>query len=285
MNTVKINDFSLLNEILPFIQKYFGNIIVIKYGGAAMQSSILQLKVIQNISLLHSLGLKIVLVHGGGPFINEWLNKLNITPKFNKGIRITDSATMEIVEMVLAGKVNKNLVSLFSQNNIQSIGLSGKDSNLITSSALFNDSNNLVGKIDSINTNLLSLLLNNNYIPVIASIGIGDKNKMYNINADTAAGYIAESLNAHTLILLTDTSGIMLDTQDSSTLLKNLNTESIRKLKDKSVISGGMIPKVDCCIKALKSGVKFAHIIDGRIPDSLLHELFTVTRIGSKIIL
>nr|YP_009397310.1 acetylglutamate kinase [Thuretia quercifolia]ARW66496.1 acetylglutamate kinase [Thuretia quercifolia] len=274
-----------VSEFLPFVQKYFGHIIVIKYGGAAMQNTVLQSKVIKNICLLHSLGLKVILVHGGGPFINEWLCKLNITPKFHKGIRVTDHDTMEIVEMVLAGQINKQLVSLFSQNFTQSIGLCGKDSNLIVASPLFDDPNNLVGQVQSININLLNLLLENRYIPVIASIGLGSNNKTYNINADTVAGSIAGSLKAHTLVLLTDTPGIMLDIKNPLTLLKSLDLERVQQLKNNSIISGGMIPKVECCVKALQAGVKSTHIIDGRVSDSLLYELFTSSRIGSQILL
>lgn len=277
------NRFSLINDILPFIKNYTNKLFVIKYGGAAMQDDSLQLNVINDISFLHFLGIKIVLVHGGGPSINSWLSKLNIEPKFENGIRLTDSSTMEIVEMVLSGKINKNLVSLFNKNNILSVGLSGKDANLTVSSPLFLNSNNLVGRIDLINDDVLHLLLGNNYIPVISSISHGSSHGTYNINADTFAGSIAGSLVADKLILLTDTLGVMKDVNVPSSLIKNLRIDDVLSLKEESIISGGMIPKLESCIKALNSGVKSAHIIDGRISHSLLYELFTLDRIGSKI--
>lgn len=277
------NRFSLVNDILPFIKNYTNKLFVIKYGGAAMQDDSLQLDVINDISFLHFLGIKVVLVHGGGPSINSWLSKLNIEPKFENGIRLTDSSTMEIVEMVLSGKINKNLVSLFNKNNILSVGLSGKDANLTVSSPLFLNSNNLVGRIDLINDDVLHLLLGNNYIPVISSISHGSSHGTYNINADTFAGSIAGSLVADKLILLTDTLGVMEDVNVPSSLIKNLRIDDVLSLKEESIISGGMIPKLESCIKALNSGVKSAHIIDGRISHSLLYELFTLDRIGSKI--
>nr|YP_009332858.1 acetylglutamate kinase [Membranoptera tenuis]AKL79114.1 acetylglutamate kinase [Membranoptera tenuis] len=284
-NSLKDDRFSSLIEMLPLIKEYSGCTFVIKYGGAAMESILLQSAVIKDICFLYSMGIKIILVHGGGPFINNWLTKLDIKTIFKDGIRITDSKTMEIVEMVLVGKVNKQLVALFNQNKVSSIGLSGKDANLIISSPLFESSDNLVGKIDTINTEILQLLLNNNYIPIIASVGMGINNQTHNINADTVAGCIAQSLKADKLILLTDTEGILLDINDSSSLIKELNLDDINQLRQKLIISGGMIPKVDCCIAALKSNVKSAHIINGRIQHALLHEIFTKDRIGSMITL
>nr|YP_009392555.1 acetylglutamate kinase [Caloglossa monosticha]ARW61117.1 acetylglutamate kinase [Caloglossa monosticha] len=275
--------FSLVEDIFPFLKNYIGKLFVIKYGGSAMRDPLLQSQVVTDICFLHFLGINIVLVHGGGPSINNWLLKFNIKPEFENGCRVTDSVTMEIVEMVLSGKVNKELVKLFNQNNVLAVGLSGKDANLVKSSPLFENSNNLVGSIDSVDSGFLKLLLNNRYLPVISSISSGLDNKTYNINADTFAGSIAESLSADKLILLTDTLGIMQDINISSSLIKNLKLDDINNLKDKSIIYGGMIPKVDCCVKALKGGVKSTHIIDGRIPHSLLCELFTIEGIGSKI--
>jgi len=276
-------DLSYINHIFPFIRKYSGNIFVIKYGGAAMQDEYLQSRVIQNIAFLYSLGFKIILVHGGGPFINDLLHKLNIDVKFEKGIRVTDKKTIEVVEMVLSGKINKKLVSLLNQYNIPCIGLSGKDSNLAIASQLFNSTDNFVGKIDKINSEILNLLLDNNYIPIISSLASDINGQTYNINADTFAGAIAESLHAYSLILLTDTFGIMRDCKDPSTLIKDLNFITVDELKSKSIISGGMIPKVESCIKALKNGVKSTHIINGNFQDALLYELLTDKRIGSKI--
>ena len=250
-----------------------------------MKDNNLKSQVITDILFLFSLGIKIVLVHGGGPFINDWLNRLNIEPKFDDGIRITDAQTMEIVEMVLVGKINKELVSLININNNVGIGLSGKDANLLLASHMFNDSNNLVGTIDSVNSQVLNFLLDNNYIPVIASVASSNDLTTYNVNADTAAGAVAQALNAEKLILLTDTPGILLDIKDPNSLQKQLTTDNIHNLCKQNIISEGMIPKVNCCINALNNNVKTTHIIDGRIEHSLLWELLTNNRIGSQIVL
>nr|YP_009392968.1 acetylglutamate kinase [Caloglossa intermedia]ARW61530.1 acetylglutamate kinase [Caloglossa intermedia] len=277
--------FFLFDEIFPFLKSYIGKLFVVKYGGSIMQNELLQSQFIDDLSFLHFLGIKVVLVHGGGPSINNWLVKFNIKPKFENGFRVTDASTMEIVEMVLSGKINKHLVSLFNRNNVLSVGLSGKDANLVESSPLFCNSTNLVGCVDSVNNNILQLLLDNCYLPVVSSISNGLDNRTYNINADTFAGSLAESLSAEKLVLLTDTLGVMRDINVSSSLIKSLKISDVQILKDKAIISGGMIPKVDCCVKALQGGVKSVHIIDGRISHSLLHELFTPEGIGSKITL
>nr|QCI06952.1 acetylglutamate kinase [Halydictyon mirabile] len=279
------NQFSFINNLLPFIQQYRDSILVIKYGGSVMHNSTLQKKVIDDISFLYLLGIKIVLVHGGGPFINDWFSKLNIVPRFVNGIRITDSSTIEIVEMVLSANVNKKLVSLFNTNHIPAIGLSGKDANLVVSSSLYDSIDNFVGKVDKVNSNILNVLLENNYIPIISSVSFGKNGQTYNINADTVASSIAQSLCAKKLVLLTDSLGIMLDINDKSTLLESLTINDIYKLKDDFIISNGMIPKVDCCIEALLSGIESTHIIDGKIEHAILYELLTTTRIGSMITL
>lgn len=285
LNNSYSRDFFFADDLISFIDMYRGKIFVIKYGGAAMQNSNLQSQVIKNIAFLYYLGIKIVLIHGGGPFINSWLSKLNIEPKFDHGIRVTDSKTMEIVEMVLSGKINKELVNLLNINNIPSVGLSGKDSNLIVAAPLFPDTNNLVGKVTDINNDILKLLLNNNYIPVISSIASDLNCQTYNINADIFASFIATSLLAEKLILLTDTLGVMLDIEDSSTLIKKLHLHDVQKLKTDRIISGGMIPKVDCCVDAIQLGVNSTHIINGQIKNALLYETLTKDRIGSMIIL
>nr|YP_009300468.1 acetylglutamate kinase [Campylaephora sungminbooi]AKU47387.1 acetylglutamate kinase [Campylaephora sungminbooi]ALN11834.1 acetylglutamate kinase [Campylaephora sungminbooi] len=283
MSTFNFNWF--LDNCLPFIYKLRNKVIVIKYGGAAMKNNHLKAQVIKDILFLFSLGIKVVLVHGGGPFINDWLNLLNIEPKFENGIRTTDAKTMEVVEMVLVGKINKELVNLININDNIGIGLSGKDSNLLLASNMFNDSNNLVGKIDSVNIKVLTLLLDNGYIPVIASVASSCDLITYNINADTAAGTIAQALNAEKLVLLTDTPGILLDIKEPDSLQKKLDIDSVQDLCEHNIISGGMIPKVQCCLHALKNNVKTTHIIDGRIQHSLLFELLTSDRIGSQIVL
>ncbi len=279
------NFIQCLNELMPFIKNLSGNIIVVKYGGSAMKDSSLKLKVIKNIIFLHNLGIKVVLVHGGGPMINSWLAKVDIEPKFENGIRITDSETMEIVEMVLVGQVNKDLVNLLNREQAIAVGLSGKDANLIIASKLLPDDNNLVGRVDFINVNILNLLLNSNYIPVIASVASDNNGLTYNINADTVAGSIAQALQAYKLILLTDTPGIMLDLNNFSSVQKTLNVEKVKNLYDQGIIAVGMIPKVECCIKALNNKVASTYIIDGRVEDSLLLELLTNNRLGTKIIM
>lgn len=283
---IMLNDFErvqILNEALPFIQKFAGRTFIIKYGGAAMKNKKLKDKVIEDILLLSYIGIKPILVHGGGPMINTWLKKVHIEPKFEDGIRITDQATMEIVEMVLVGKINKDLVTLLNKKKGCAVGLSGKDGNLITASRLFNSQENFVGSVDIVNTKILNLLLNEGYIPVIASVAADSKGQAYNINADTVAGAIASALNAEKLILLTDTPGIMYDINDISTLVKYLNISEADNLLNKQIISGGMIPKVKCCIKALKRNVNSAHIIDGRIEHALLLEILTSDGIGSML--
>lgn len=287
LNNLLVEHSSFLNnkDILLFKKQYLNSIFVIKYGGAAMIDDSLKVKVIEDIVMLHSLGIKIILVHGGGPFINDWLIKLNIQPRFEKGVRITNHETMEVVEMVLSGQINKHLVNLLSKYNISAVGLSGKDANLIKASRLFSSFDNFVGKVDRVDNSLLKLLLTNNYIPVIASIGTNINNDTYNINADTVAAAIAISMKATKLILLTDTPGIMLDLNDQSTLLKNLTLTEIKKLKKDQIISGGMIPKVDCCIEALLGNINSTHIIDGRREHALIYELLTKKRSGSMIVL
>nr|QVY57925.1 acetylglutamate kinase [Betaphycus gelatinus] len=274
-----------LIDTLPFIKEYIGKIVVIKYGGAAMINNELKKKVVNDILFLFAFGIKPVLIHGGGPVINQWLNKFKIEPKFCDGVRLTDQFTMEIVQMVLSGKINKDLVSLLNRNSSHAIGLSGVDGNLITASALFQNSSNLVGRVDRINADLLMMLLNSGHIPVIASVGVNVHGQFYNINADTVAGDIAKALNAEKLILLTDTPGIMYNINDPDTVIKHINSEQVCELKENNIISGGMIPKVESCIHALQSNVKEAHIIDGRLEHSLLFELFTVDRVGSMLTL
>lgn len=283
LNTLNLNQF--LNHYLQFGQQLRDQVIVVKYGGAAMKNDDLKLKVIQDILFLYNLGIKLVLVHGGGPMINDWLNCLNIKPKFEKGIRITDSQTMEIVEMVLVGKVNKELVNLINMYSNIGIGLSGKDANLLSASSLFPDSQNLVGKIDHVNRDILNLLLNSGYLPIVASVASSIDGTTYNVNADTVASSIAQSLNADKLILLTDTPGVLTDIQDNNTLQKLINVETIQNLCEQNIIRGGMVPKVECCINALNNNVNSTHIIDGRIEHALLYELLTKNRLGSQIII
>ena len=279
-----LSDFQrvqVLSEALPFIQKFSGKTIVIKYGGSAMQNQVLKNKVIEDILFLSHIGLKPVLIHGGGPMINLWLNKLNITSKFRQGVRITDSRTMEIVEMVLVGKVNQELVALMNKKKGKAIGLSGKDAQLITATRFFEQSDNFVGKISNVNIGIIDVLVSQGYIPIIASVAANQDGQAYNINADTVAGAIAAELKAEKLILLTDTPGILSNINDTSSLVKSLDSFRVSLLKEEKIISGGMIPKVDCCMQAINYGVKSAHIIDGRIEHALLLEILTNDGIGS----
>lgn len=275
---------TILNEIVPFIQQLAGNTIIIKYGGSAMKNQYLKTKVLEDILFLSYIGLKPVLVHGGGPMINSWLKRLNIEPKFENGIRITSKETMELVEMVLVGKVNKELVALLNQNDEKAVGLCGKDANLIIASKRFNMQDNYVGSVKKVNKKIINLLLDEGYIPVISSIAADEKGQSYNINADTVASALAEELSAQKLILLTDTPGIMYDLNNPETLYRSLNIVQAQSLKKEKIISGGMIPKIDCCIKALQGSVNSTHIIDGRIEHSLLLEVLTSARIGSMLI-
>nr|YP_009511330.1 acetylglutamate kinase [Gracilariopsis longissima]AXI97207.1 acetylglutamate kinase [Gracilariopsis longissima]UAD89123.1 acetylglutamate kinase [Gracilariopsis longissima] len=275
----------VLSDALPFIQRFYGRTIVVKYGGAAMKNLQLKSKVIEDILFLSYIGIRIVIVHGGGPMINHWLKKIDIEPRFLNGVRITDKATMEVVEMVLVGKVNKDLVTLLNRSFPVAVGLSGKDANLITASGLFmNEIDNYTGKVEKVNVKIIDLLLDQGYIPVIASVAADLNGQAYNINADTVAGSIAEHLRAEKLVLLTDMPGIMKDINSPSTLIKYLDIKELQRLKKDQVIVGGMIPKVDCCIKSLQNNVNAAHIIDGSVEHALLLEILTSDGIGSMLI-
>nr|YP_010851493.1 acetylglutamate kinase [Echinothamnion hookeri]WGH14337.1 acetylglutamate kinase [Echinothamnion hookeri] len=283
-NSVDSDRFYFSADTLPLIRKYSGSTFVIKYGGSAMKNKLLQLNIIQDISLLYFLGIKIILVHGGGYLIDSWLRKLNIDPIFKEGLRVTDAKTMEVVEMVLSGHINKQLISLLNQNEIPSVGLSGKDANLITAVPLVNNSNNFTGNVHCINNKILSTLLDSKFFPVISSVASDVKGDTYNINADTLASSIASSMQADKLILLTDTPGILYNIDDKSSLIKNISLNKIDTLKSAGIITNGMIPKIDCCIDALKNNVPAVHIIDGRVRYSLLYEILTNDRFGSMLV-
>jgi len=274
----------VLSEALPYIQQFSGRTVVVKYGGAAMKDSTLKDKVIRDIVFLACVGLRPVVVHGGGPEINSWLGKLNIEPQFKNGLRVTDAATMDVVEMVLVGRVNKELVSLISRAGGKAVGLCGKDGNLIKARPEGREGIGFVGEVSSVDVNLLESLVNSGYIPVVSSVAADDTGQAYNINADTVAGEIAAALGAEKLILLTDTSGILKDYKDPSTLIAKVSIQEARELISAGIVGGGMIPKVGCCVRSLAQGVRAAHIIDGRIPHALLLEIFTDEGIGSMIV-
>ncbi|AFZ33957.1 N-acetylglutamate kinase [Stanieria cyanosphaera PCC 7437] len=278
------NRVRVLSEALPYIQKFANRTVVIKYGGAAMKDSTLKDKVIRDIVFLSCVGVRPVVVHGGGPEINSWLDKLGIEPQFKDGLRVTDAATMDVVEMVLVGRVNKELVSLISQAGAVAVGLCGKDGNFIKARPVGQEGIGFVGEVTSVDTRLIKSLVSNGYVPVISSVAADEEGQAYNINADTVAGEIAAALDAEKLILLTDTPGILEDYHDPSTLLTKLDIQKARELIEKGIVSGGMIPKVNCCVRSLAQGVRAAHIIDGRIPHALLLEILTDEGIGSMIV-
>jgi acetylglutamate kinase len=274
----------VLSEALPYIQQFAGRIVVVKYGGAAMKDGSLKDKVIRDIVFLSCVGVRPVVVHGGGPEINSWLDKLGIEPQFKHGLRVTDAATMDVVEMVLVGRVNKELVSLINRAGGSAVGLCGKDGNLIKARPEGREGIGFVGEVTSMDVGLLESLLSSGYIPVVSSVAADETGQAYNVNADTVAGELAAALGAEKLILLTDTAGILKDYKDPSTLIYKLDIQEARQLITNGVVSGGMIPKVNCCVRSLAQGVRAAHIIDGRIPHALLLEIFTNTGIGSMIV-
>lgn len=276
---------NILIQALPYIQEYYGKTIVIKYGGNAMINDELTKTVINDIILMKCIGINPIIVHGGGPDISNTLAQMNHESKFINGLRYTDEITITVSQMVLAGKVNKDLVKLIEKNGGKAIGLSGIDGSLIKAKKLTNDIDlGFVGEITSVNTELLNLSMNSGYIPVVSSIAIGENDtNSYNINADTCASKIASALKAEKLILLTDVPGVMTNLDDSSTLISTLRLHQIPKLTVDKVIKGGMIPKINCCVESVRMGVKKAHIIDGRIKHSILLELLSKKGIGTEI--
>lgn len=283
-----IKKAEILIEALPYIQKLHGKTIVIKYGGNAMINDELKNSVMEDITLLKFIGLNPVVVHGGGPEINKALEKFNIKSEFINGLRVTDRATMEVAQMVLVGKTNKEIVSLINQKGGKAIGFSGIDGKLIEceqyKTVLDGKETDIgyVGKITRINSKLIDLVANDEYIPVIAPIGVGPDGQSYNINADTVAGEVAAALKAEKLMLLTDVEGVKMS-KDDDEILTSLTSKEVQDLIDKKIINGGMIPKVLGCIEALNKGVGRTHIIDGRIPHCILLEIFTYKGIGTMI--
>jgi acetylglutamate kinase len=278
------NRVEVLSEALPYIQHFAGRTIVVKYGGAAMKDSNLKDQVVRDIVLLSCVGMRPVVVHGGGPEINTWLEKLGIEPQFKNGLRVTDAATMEVVEMVLVGKVNKEIVSLINQAGGKAVGLCGKDGNLIQARPDGREGIGFVGEVSGVKIQILESLVNSGYIPVVSSVAADENGQSYNINADTVAGEIAAGLGAEKLILMTDTAGILEDYHKPESLIVKLDIQEARQLIDSGVVSGGMIPKVTCCVRSLAQGVKAAHIIDGRLEHALLQEIFSDSGIGSMIV-
>ena len=272
----------VLTQALPYIKRYNGKVVVVKYGGNAMGNEGLKQQVMEDIVLLWLIGVKIVLVHGGGPEINELMDKLGKKPEFVNGLRVTDKETVDIVQMVLAGKVNKTLVNLLEMKGGQAVGLSGMDGRLIEAK-IKNEALGYVGEITNVNIKPVTDLLEKGYIPVISTVGCDDEGNTYNINGDTAAAHIAGALEAERLIMMTDIAGILKDKDDPSTLIPKITPTEAEKLYGDWTISGGMIPKVECCIDALKYGVKNVVIMDGRVPHSILMELLTDEGAGTMV--
>ena len=272
----------VLIQALPYIQKYYDKIVVVKYGGNAMIDEQLKQAVMSDIVLLSLVGIKVVLVHGGGPEISDVLIKMGKQSKFIGGLRYTDKETAEVVQMVLSGKVNKGLVSLIEQNKGRSIGLCGIDGGMIQAKKMEGEVDlGFVGDIVSIDTSVILDTLKNGYIPVIATVGADEEGNVYNINADTAAARIASELGAENVILMTDIRGLLANKDDETTLIPHVNVSEVPYLKKQGIISGGMIPKIECCVEAVRRGVKKAVIIDGRTPHSILIEILSDEGVGT----
>jgi len=275
----------VLIDALPYIQQYYEKIVVIKYGGNAMTNEKLKQAVMSDIVLLSLVGIKVVLVHGGGPEISDTLKKMGKESKFINGLRYTDAETADIVRMVLAGKVNKELVSLLQDHKGNAVGICGIDGGMIKANKLKGEVDlGYVGDIEDVNPQPILKLLKDGYIPVIATVATGEDGEVYNINADTAAARIAAELGAENLILMTDIKGLLREKDDESTLIPVVNVSEVPYLKKQGTISGGMIPKIDCCVEAVRRGVKRTFIIDGRTPHSILIELLSNDGIGTMFI-
>ena len=272
----------VLVHALPYIQKYFNKIIVIKYGGNAMINEELKHAVMSDIVLLHLIGVKVVLVHGGGPEISDMLKRVGKKSEFVNGLRVTDAETAEIVQMVLAGKINKNLVNLLEKLGGPAIGLSGIDGHMIQTT-MRDPALGFVGDITDINARPILDMLEKDYIPVVSTVGCDSEGNVYNVNADTAAARIAAALKVESFFTMTDIAGIMADKDDPDTLISRMTLAEADQLKQDGVISGGMIPKVDCCIDAIQRGVNKLFIIDGRVPHAILIEMLTDEGMGTMI--
>ncbi len=284
-----IEKANILSEALPYFRKFYGKTVVIKYGGSSMEGEHIRQTTASDIVLMKYVGMNPVVVHGGGKAISDVMAKMGKKPVFHKGMRVTDDETKDIVEMVLVGRINKEVVTLINQAGGKAVGISGKDGNLIRSTKLYPEDASgvdmgFVGKVTEINPDLIRSLAHDGYIVVVAPIGVGENGETYNINADSVAGETAAALKAEKLVLLTDTPGILRKQGDESTLISTVRLSEIKELIDTGVIEGGMIPKVEACECALKEGVSKTHIIDGRILHALLLEIFTDKGIGTQII-
>lgn len=280
-----INKASILTEALPYIKKFSGITVVIKYGGAALVNEDIKETIIKDIALMKFVGFKPVVVHGGGKDINKALERVGIKPVFKDGLRVTDEPTMEIVQQVLAGKLNKNITTELCQQGINAVGICGKDAGFMkVKKAMPNGMDiGLVGEVTEVNTNLINTLLDNDFVPVISSIGVDENGTGYNVNADYAAVAVAGALNAEKLVFITDVAGIMKDVNDPDSVISFIDVKSVKEMIADGTISGGMIPKVECCIAGVEAGVNNVHILDGRIPHCLILEIFTKNGVGTLV--
>ena len=282
LNITNLQRAKVITQALPYIQKYHNKVIVVKYGGNAMISEELKLQVMEDLVLLWLIGVKPVLVHGGGPEISDMLKKVGKQSEFVDGLRVTDKETAEIVQMVLAGKINKQLVNLLGEFGGNAVGISGIDGHLIEA-RVKDERLGFVGEITKVNVQPILDLIEKEYIPVVSTVGCDKDGNVYNINADTAAAFIAGAMNAERLITMTDIPGILRDVNDPDSIIKKVTTEEARQLFRDGVISGGMIPKVECCIEAIEKGVRRVTILDGRVPHALLLELLTDEGAGTLV--
>ena len=282
LNITNLQRAEVITQALPYIKKYHNKIIVVKYGGNAMISEELKLQVMEDLVLLWLIGVKPVLVHGGGPEISDMLKKVGKQSEFVDGLRVTDKETAEIVQMVLAGKINKQLVNLLGEFGGNAVGISGIDGHLIEAKVK-DERLGFVGEITNVNVQPILDLIEKEYIPVVSTVGCDKDGNVYNINADTAASYIAGAMKAERLITMTDIPGILRDVNDPDSIIKKITTEEARQLFADGVISGGMIPKVECCIEAIEKGVRRVTILDGRVPHALLLELLTDEGAGTLV--
>jgi len=276
------NRAEVLTQALPYIKRYNGKVVVVKYGGNAMIDENLKMQVMEDVALLWLIGVKIVLVHGGGPEISEMMERLGKKTEFVDGLRVTDKETVDIAQMVLAGKVNKTLVNLIESKGGKAMGISGMDGRLIEATVK-DERLGYVGKITKVNIQPVIDLLEKNYIPVISTIGCDREGNSYNINGDTAASYIAGALGAERLIMMTDIAGILRDRNDPDSLIRQVTVREAALLREEGIVSGGMIPKVECCVEAIREGVKNVVIMDGRVPHSILMELLTDEGAGTMV--
>ena len=280
-----IEKAKILSQALPYIQKYHDKIVVIKYGGNAMENEQLKQNVMEDVVLLSEVGVKLLLVHGGGPDINQTLHMVGKESKFVNGLRYTDKETMDIVQMVLAGKTNKNLVNMISKLHAKAVGISGMDGHIIEAQKMVSENDlGYVGQIVKIHPELIFKLIDDGYIPVVASVGTDCQGNIYNVNADLAASAIAGALNAENMIFVSNVPGVLKNPEDEDSIMTNIHISDVPKLEEDGIITGGMIPKVECCVDCVRQGVKKTVIIDGRVPHACLIEMLSDEGIGSMIV-